>query len=240
MIDRVSERSEAREAILSEDGELILIDKAYGDTSFSAVNRIRKQISLATEIRKIKCGHAGTLDPLASGLLILATRRKTKALAELVGLDKVYSLRVRFGVTSASFDLEQPIEIVGGHEQFTEEQVHSAIHKLAGEHDQVPPVHSAIKQNGRPVYHKARKGEEVELAPRKVTVHDVQIDRIDLPYTSFRVHVSKGTYVRALARDLGASLGTGAVVTELRRECIASWSVKDALTVEEVVDIIRQ
>jgi tRNA pseudouridine55 synthase len=101
-------------------------------------------------------------------------------------------------------------------------------------------VHSAIKQKGRPVYHKARKGEAVELAPRKVVVHDVQIESVDLPYAAFRVHVSKGTYVRALARDLGSALGTGAVVTELRRECIASWSVKDALTVDEVVDIIRQ
>src|ERR1051325_3158221 len=234
MIDRRTDHAIAREAILSDEGELILIDKAYGDTSFSAVNRIRRQISIATGIRKVKCGHAGTLDPLASGLLILATRRKTKALAELIGLDKVYSLRVRFGVTSASFDLEQPIEVVGGDENLTEVAVHIAIENLEGEHDQVPPIHSAIKQRGKPVYHKARKGEQVELAPRKVVVHSVSIDRIELPYASFRVHVSKGTYIRALARDLGAALGTGAVVTELRRECIANWSVKDALTVEEI------
>src|ERR1051325_10127013 len=135
MIDRRTDHAIAREAILSDEGELILIDKAYGDTSFSAVNRIRRQISIATGIRKIKCGHAGTLDPLASGLLILATRRQTKTLADLVGLDKVYYLRVRFGVTSASFDLEQPIEIVGGEETLADEQVRSTIANLKGEHD---------------------------------------------------------------------------------------------------------
>lgn len=235
-----SDVTSARETILSDGGALLLIDKAYGDTSFSAVNRIRREISIATGIRKIKCGHAGTLDPLASGLLILATRGKTKALADLIGLDKVYFLRVRFGVTSASFDLERPIEITGGEDRLTIEQVRNAIEALAGEHDQIPPIHSAIKQRGRPVYHRARKGEHVELVPRRVVVHSVTIDTIDLPYASFRVHVSKGTYVRALARDLGVALNAGAVVTELRRECIAHWSVNDALSVEEVLQVIRQ
>ncbi|MDP4198954.1 MAG: tRNA pseudouridine(55) synthase TruB [Bacteroidota bacterium] len=228
-----------RDEILSESGALLLVDKTYGDTSFSAVNRIRKQISIATGIRKIKCGHAGTLDPLASGLLILATRGKTKSLADLIGLDKIYSIGIRFGVTSASFDLERPIEITGGDENLTEEAVRTAIEALVGEHDQVPPMHSAIKQRGRPVYHRARAGEQFELQPRRIFVHNSSVVTVDLPLASFRTHVSKGTYIRSLARDLGVTLGTGAVVTDLRREAISGWKVEDAMTVDEIESLIR-
>lgn len=240
MLDRgaLKNREAARELIIGDTGSLILVDKSYGDTSFNAVHHIRKAINIATGIRKVKCGHAGTLDPLATGLLILATRGKTKTLSELVGLDKVYSIRVRFGVTTSSFDLEQPIEITGGEENLTEASVRRAIESLAGEHDQIPPIHSAIKQGGQPVYHRARAGKEVVLAPRRIFVHDIQVVAIDLPFASFRAHVSKGTYIRALARDLGASLGTGAVVTELRREGIGEWRVEDAMRMEEVISII--
>ncbi len=132
------------------------------------MNRIRKAISQRTGIHKIKCGHAGTLDPLATGLLILATRGKTKELANLIGLDKTYRLRMRLGVTSASFDLEQPLEISGDEQHITNESVESAINALPGEHQQVPPIFSAIKQKGRPVYLAARKGKNPVMVARTV------------------------------------------------------------------------
>lgn len=239
MIDRSSLADEAREAILSEAGELILMDKPYGETSFFVVNQLRKAMSRATGIHWVKCGHAGTLDPLATGLLIVATRRKTKALNELLGLDKVYSIRVRFGITTESFDLERRISTTGGEENLTEEAVRQAIQALAGEHDQVPPIHSAIKQGGKPVYHRARAGHDVVLEARRIFVHAVDNVSVDLPYASFRANVSKGTYIRALARDLGATLGTGAVVVDLRRDSIGPYQLKDALSLPEVIAIIR-
>src|SRR5207248_3068543 len=149
----------------------------------------RKSITRATGIRRVKCGHAGTLDPLATGLLILATRGATKQLTQMVGLDKTYLLTMRFGVTSASFDLERPIEIVGGEKKLSEDIVRSAIESLIREHSQIPPHYSAIKQQGRPVYKKARAGMEVTLTPRPIVVHDVEIVSVELPHASFRVRV---------------------------------------------------
>ncbi len=226
-------------SIASEDGALVLIDKPYGVTSFDIVNRLRKSVSLVTGIRRVKCGHAGTLDPLATGLLILGTRRKTRALASLVGLEKTYDLRMRFGVTSPSYDLERPIEIVGGGEHLTEEIVRAAIEALPGEHSQVPPVFSAIKQRGKPVYKLARAGEEPTLQSRTIFVHKVEIVSIDLPHVSFRVRVSKGTYIRSLVRDLAASLGTGGLLVDLRRESVGNWGISDALSVEEAVNLTK-
>jgi len=203
------------------------------------VNRIRKPISKSLDIRKVKCGHAGTLDPLATGLLIIATRHKTKEIGSLVGLDKIYRLRMRFGVTSASFDLEQPIEILGGEADLTKEKVTAAIESLRGTHQQIPPAFSAIKQKGRPVYLRARAGKDVLLAAREIIVHDVEVISIELPYASFRVRVSKGTYVRSIVRDIAESLGTGGILIDLTREAIGPYKLENALTLDEAVDLAR-
>ena len=227
-----------RAQILSEEGGLLLINKPYADTSFYVVNKLRKAASHATGIKRLKCGHAGTLDPLATGLLILATRRKTKELAHLVGLEKTYVLRMRFGVTSPSFDLEQPIEVMGGEESLTEETVSHAVAALVGAHDQLPPVFSAIKQKGKPVYLKARAGQEVTLTSREIIVHEAELLACALPEIAVRVRVSKGTYIRSLVRDLAATLGTGGLLIDLEREGIAEYRSADAFTVREAVDLL--
>jgi len=229
----------AREEILSTEGAFLLLDKPYGVSSFFVVNRIRKSISESLDIRKVKCGHAGTLDPLATGLLIIATRHKTKEIGILVGLDKIYRIRMRFGVTSASFDLEQPIEITGGESDLTKEKVIAAIESLCGIHQQIPPAFSAIKQKGRPVYLRARAGKDVLLAAREIVVHNVEVISIDLPYASFRVRVSKGTYVRSIVRDIAESLGTGGVLIHLVREAIGPYKLENALTLDEAVNLAK-
>ncbi len=204
------------------------------------MNQIRKAISRVTGIRRVKCGHGGTLDPLATGLLIIATRGKTKELANLMGRDKTYRVRMRLGVTSPSFDLERPVEIVGGEESITREAVEWAIHALPGEHEQIPPIYSAIKQKGQPVYHAARKGRTPVMVARTIFIHNVEIISIELPYITFRVRVSKGTYIRSLVRDIAAQLGTGGILIDLEREAIGEWNVRDALTLQETTNLINQ
>ena len=226
------------ERITRPEGALILIDKPYGETSFYAVNQLRKLLSRITGIRRIKCGHAGTLDPLATGLLIIATRKATKLLQGLQGLEKTYLVRMRFGVTSPSLDLERPIEICNGAEKLNEENVRTAILSLPGEHNQMPPVYSAIKQQGQPVYKKARAGADIILTPRVIQVHDVSIVSIDLPEVMFRVRVSKGTYIRSLVRDIAFSLGTCGILVDLVRERVAEWSAENALALPEVVEFL--
>lgn len=228
------------ERILSKEGALILVQKPYGETSFHAVNQIRKASSHVTGIRRVKCGHAGTLDPLATGLLIIATRGKTKALADIVGMDKTYRLRMRLGVTSPSFDLERPVEITGGDDMLTSDAVETAVRALEGEHEQIPPIYSAIKQQGKPVYLAARAGNTPVMTARTIMVHNVEILSDELPFVSFRVRVSKGTYIRSLVRDVAATLGTGGLLIDLEREAIGEWKSEDAATLNEVVTTIRQ
>ncbi len=232
---------EARDRLASPEGALILLDKPYGETSFFVVNRLRSAISRSSGVRKrVKCGHAGTLDPLATGLLILATRGKTKALMGLIGLDKTYLLRMRFGVTSASFDLEQPIQLCEGAERLSESEVRHAIEALPGEHQQLPPIFSAIKQQGQPVYIRARAGKDIILQPRVIQIYSAHVLSMNLPEVTFRVHVSKGTYVRSLVRDLAASLGTCGILIDLVRESIGPWNLTDALTLAEATRIIEE
>jgi tRNA pseudouridine55 synthase len=235
----LSHPSESREQLVSPQGALILIVKPYGETSFFVVNRLRSAITRATGIRRIKCGHAGTLDPLATGLLILATRGKTKTLSELIGLEKTYLLRMRFGVTSRSFDLEQPMELCEGAERLSEVEVRKAIESLPGEHDQMPPIFSAIKQKGQPVYKRARAGKDVTMVTRVIQVHEAEVVSINLPEVTFRVRVSKGTYIRSIVRDLAVSLGTCGVLLDLERESIGQWRSEDALTLPEAIEIVN-
>lgn len=241
ILDRESVLSrplESQAQLVSTEGALILMVKPYGETSFFVVNRLRSAITRASGIRKVKCGHAGTLDPLATGLLILATRGKTKSLSELIGLEKTYLLRMRFGVTSRSFDLEQPMELCEGAERLTEAEVRKAIESLPGEHNQMPPIFSAIKQKGQPVYKRARAGKDVTMVTRVIQVHEAEVVSINLPEVTFRVRVSKGTYIRSIVCDLAASLGTCGLLVDLVREAIGQWRVEDALTLPEAIELL--
>jgi tRNA pseudouridine55 synthase len=216
-------------ALNEEHGALLLFDKPYGYTSFSVVNTFRHLLQKFSGDSWVKVGHGGTLDPLATGLLILATRRGTKYLTHLLGLEKTYWCEIRLGITSPSFDLETPIKIIGGVESITFEQVQDTLSNFVGSQLQRPPIFSAVKLKGKPMYEHARKGRSIEMAQKNIIIHSIKDIEISLPFVRFRAECSKGTYIRSLASDIGTELKTGAVLTNLRRETIGGWSVRDAL-----------
>jgi len=205
-------------------GMIVLIDKPLRWTSFDAVKKIR----ILTGVSKV--GHAGTLDPLATGLLIICTGSFTKNILEYMGMEKEYTGTIITGATTASYDLESEPEGFRDVDHLSKDSIYRAAENFKGEILQVPPVHSAIKQNGKPVYLSARKGKEVVLEPRKVTINEFEITGISLPAISFRVVCSTGTYIRSLANDFGKLLGTGAYLGSLRRTRIGKFSVDDSLT----------
>ncbi len=214
-------------------GQLLLIDKPKGWTSFDVVAKIRNLIKKYTG-QKVKVGHAGTLDPMATGLLILGVGKKTKALNELQLYDKEYIAEVRFGATTPSFDAETPVDKIYPVGHLTEEKVKQILSKFLGKQMQVPPVYSAKRIKGKRAYDLARAGKDVELKPVEVEFKEIKILSLNLP-SSVRLllRVSKGTYIRAFARDLGYELNTGAYLTYLRRTSIGNFFVNDALTIED-------
>jgi tRNA pseudouridine55 synthase len=209
-------------------GQLLLLNKPLGWTSFDVVNKLRYKL----KIRKI--GHAGTLDPLATGLLIICTSRMTKRIDEFMGLEKEYTGTFVIGQTTPSYDLEtevtDPVDITS----VTKESILHAVKSLTGKINQLPPTHSAIKIGGKRAYKFARQGKEVELKPREVEVAEFEITSVALPMITFRIVCSKGTYIRSLARDLGESLGVGAYLSQLCRTRIGSFMLKDAVSVDDV------
>lgn len=214
------------------EGAIILIDKPQGWTSFDVVNKIKKTFRIK------KVGHAGTLDPMATGLLIVCTAKKTKEIDSFVGLDKIYTGVVKLGETTPSYDAETDVIERKPFHHITESMLHDAVTSLTGVIDQTPPMFSAIKKNGKPLYKLARKGIEIERKPRSVIIHEFTITSIDLPYVSFRIRCSKGTYIRAIAYDLGDKLGAGGHLTELRRTAIGALSVDDAATIDQLNELI--
>lgn len=208
------------------DGKVILLDKPLEWTSFDAVKKVR----ILTRISKV--GHAGTLDPLATGLLIICTGKFTKKINEYMGMEKEYTGTFTLGATTPTYDLESPPENIKDFTHLTEEQIHNATKSFTGPIMQVPPAHSAIKKDGKPVYLAARKGEHVVLEPRPVTIHQFTIEKIELPVVHFRVVCSTGTYIRSLANDFGAALGVGGYMSSLRRTRIGIFSVEDAHSIE--------
>lgn len=213
-----------------EEGKVILIDKPLHWTSFDVVKKIRNVIKL----RKI--GHAGTLDPLATGLLILCTGKFTKKINDYMAKEKEYVGSFTLGATTPTYDLESdPVNFMLL-EGITEAQILHTTKKFLGEIMQVPPSHSAVKQAGKPVYLKARKGEDVQLEPRRVIIKEFEISDIELPVVSFRVVCSTGTYIRSLAHDFGKALGCGAYLSGLRRTAIGALRVEEALDIEEFVE----
>jgi len=222
-----------------EEGEILLVNKPYRWTSFDVVNSIRTFMKMGLGIKKIKIGHAGTLDPLATGLLILCTGRMTKRIEEFKEFDKEYTGTFTIGSTTPSFDLETEVDQTFAFEHVTVEKIMESAQKLSGTFYQLPPVFSAVKIAGKRAYEYARKDQEIILQPKKVTISEFEITRIDLPVIEFRIVCSKGTYIRAIARDLGTMLKCGAHLTSLCRTRIGPYSLKDALEPEELKKTFR-
>lgn len=214
------------------NGQIILIDKPLHWTSFQAVNKMKYAlINKAGLPKKFKIGHAGTLDPLASGLLLVCTGKFTKRITELQGQAKEYTGTFYVGATTPSYDLETEINETFDTSHIDESLIKETVKQFLGEIDQKPPIFSAIKKDGIRLYEHARAGETVEIATRKTTIHEFEITRIELPDVDFRVVCSKGTYIRSLAYDFGNAINSGAHLTMLRRTKIGDFDVKEAMDV---------
>ena len=222
------------------EGKMLLINKPVGWTSFQIVNKVRWLIKSQYDLKKIKVGHAGTLDPLAEGLLILCTGKWTKKIDEFQGQDKVYSGIFHLGATTPSFDLETEINSRQSIEHIDKNILLKSTNKFIGDQFQIPPIYSAIKQNGKKLYEYARNGETIELKKRKINISEFKITKIELPKVHFKVKCGKGTYIRSLANDYGLELKSGAYLYKLKRERIGGFNIKDALSIEEFEKIINK
>jgi len=219
------------------EGQLLLIDKPINWTSFDVVNKIRYTLRRVYGFKKLKVGHAGTLDPLATGLLLIAVGRKTKSINDLMGMDKVYSGTIQLGATTPSYDLETAIDEEFAVDQLSPELLESIQGQFIGTIAQVPPIFSAIKKDGKRAYESAREGEQIQLSAREVNIHSLDFDLDQLPKLPFRVKCSKGTYIRSLAHDIGKSLNNGGHLSSLRREEIGPYHIKDALSMDQFLGI---
>ena len=218
------------------EGELLLINKPYKWTSFDVVSKIRNSFKPL----KLKVGHAGTLDPLATGLLLICTGKLTKKIDEFQAQEKEYTGTMILGASTPSYDMETEIDITLDISHLNDEIIRANINQFLGELDQYPPAHSAIKVDGERLYMKARRGEDVELKTRKVYISEFEISRIELPEVDFRVVCSKGTYIRSLVHDFGKSLNNAAYLKSLRRTKSGDYNVSGAFEVMELVNHIRQ
>lgn len=221
------------------NGQVLLIDKPLEWTSFQAVNKIRWHIKQRFQIKKIKVGHAGTLDPLASGLLIICTGKQTKEIHVYQGQEKEYTGTFTIGATTPSYDLETEIDNTFPTAHITKELIHDTTKQFLGEIDQKPPIFSAIKKEGKRLYELARKGETAEIKSRKVTIDEFEITNINLPNIDFRVVCSKGTYIRSLAYDFGKALHSGGHLSALRRTKIGTFSVEKAKSIDDFIKTLE-
>jgi tRNA pseudouridine55 synthase len=208
------------------DGEIILIDKPAGPTSFQIVSKIRKY----TGVKKV--GHSGTLDPKASGLMIVCTGKKTKEMDRFINLNKTYSGIIRLGLTSPSMDVETECTEVPLPKDLDEKKIFNVRDSFLGEIEQTPPMYSAVKVNGKKLYNLARKGKSIDRESRKVFVEKFEIDKIDLPHIHFTITCSKGTFIRVIADDFGKKLRSGGILIELRRTGIGEFRVEEAFTID--------
>ena len=208
-----------------QEGHIFLIDKPLDWTSFDVVNKIRWNIRKSYDLKKIKVGHAGTLDPKATGLLLVCTGKLTKRIDEFQAQEKTYTGTIKLGVTTPTYDLESEENETFPTEHLTEEIIQEATKQFIGEIEQFPPMHSAIKVDGKRLYELARDGKEIERKARKITINDFKITKIDLPFVDFEVNCSKGTYIRSLAYDFGKVVNSGGYLTALRRTKIGDFDV---------------
>lgn len=223
---------------MSYDG-LILIDKPAGWSSFDVVAKVRNILRTEHEKefgekRKIKVGHTGTLDPLATGLMIVVVGSYCKRASEFSKLDKVYEVQMKLGEVSTTGDEEGEKTVVSSSNIVDRDQVEGALKNFLGETMQTPPAFSAIKIDGKRAYKLAREGKEVKIEPRKITIHDIKLQEYNFPYVDFSVHVSSGTYIRSLVEDIGQKLATGAYMTNLRRTKVGNFSTEDSFQVEAI------
>jgi tRNA pseudouridine55 synthase len=222
------------------NGEIILIDKPLDWTSFQVVNKIRWLIRSTFGIKKIKVGHAGTLDPLASGLLILCTGKMTKSIEEFMGQEKEYTGTLTLGSTTPSYDLETEVDNTFPTDHITEELLQATLNQFVGTIDQYPPVFSALKKDGKRLYEFAREGIEVEIPARKVNIHSFELTQKVIPKVDFKVICSKGTYIRSLANDYGKALNSGAHLSALRRTRIGEFNIEHAISIEDFEKQIKK
>ena len=223
-----------KETIL--EGQVLLIDKPLTWSSFQAVNKLKYALKRKYDLpKKFKIGHAGTLDPLATGLLIICTGKFTKRISEIQAQAKEYTGTITVGATTPSYDLETEVDATFPTEHITKDLITETIKQFLGEIDQKPPVFSAIKKDGKRLYEHARAGEEVEIKARKTTIHEFEITRIALPEIDFRIKCSKGTYIRSIAYDFGLALQSGGHLTALRRTKIGDYCVENAVSPEDFV-----
>ncbi|MBD5215590.1 MAG: tRNA pseudouridine(55) synthase TruB [Bacteroidales bacterium] len=220
-------------------GEILYVDKPLGWTSFDAVKRLRGALTRRLGVKKLKVGHAGTLDPLATGVMILCTGKATKRIDELQAGVKEYIATIALGATTPSFDLETEIDATYPTEHISRELVEDTLSSFTGRIEQVPPAFSAVKVDGKRAYDLARKGRDVELKPKVLVIDEIEL--LDYAPTSITIRVvcSKGTYIRALARDIGQALGSGGHLTALRRTRVGEVNIADCLTVDQCAELIR-
>lgn len=215
------------------NGKVLLFNKPLYWTSFDLVSKVKVILKRQLQLKKIKVGHAGTLDPLATGLLIVCTGKETRNIEKYQAQPKEYQVKIQLGATTPSFDLETSVDQYFPFEHINEIQVHETLSSFVGTQMQIPPDFSARFVNGTRAYKLARKGETLELQPREITIHNISLISCQIPVVEFNVTCSKGTYIRALARDLGVSLGSGAYLSALTRTAIGNFLLKDALSIEE-------
>ncbi len=220
------------------EGEILYIDKPLHWTSFKLVKVVRANICRRLKIKKLKVGHAGTLDPLATGVMVICTGKKTKQIDRLQAMTKEYIAEIKLGATTPSFDLETEIDAIYLTGHISKELVEQKLQEFVGEIDQIPPAHSAVKVNGKRAYEFARKNEDVELKPKKLVIDSIELLNYSLPTITIRVVCSKGTYIRALARDIGEALNSGAHLTALVRSRSGDITLDDCLRIDEFDDFL--
>jgi len=220
-------------------GKVLLIDKPLDWTSFDVVKKIRREITQKHHLKKFKVGHAGTLDPKATGLLILCLGKATKKIQTYQKQPKTYSGTIKLGATTPSYDTETNEDNFFPITHLTDEIIQRATLEFIGAIEQYPPIFSAVKKEGKRLYEFARKGEQVKISPRKVCIDRFEITQIQLPYVNFIVECSKGTYIRSLSHDFGKALKSGGYLTALCREKIGNFTLTDALSIEKAIELIN-
>lgn len=214
-------------------GQIILIDKPLEWTSFDIVNKIRYILKAKLQVKKIKVGHAGTLDPLATGLLVICTGKQTKQIENYQAQEKEYITTIKLGVTTPSYDCETEENETFPIEHITPELIKEKLNEFIGEQDQVPPIFSAKKVNGVRAYKAAREGKEIELKANKINIHSIDLLEINMPFVKIKVNCSKGTYIRSLGRDIGLALNSGGYLHDLRRTKIGDFQVEKAMNISD-------
>lgn len=215
------------------EGEVLCINKPLHWTSFQVVNKLRWLIKRKLKVKKIKVGHAGTLDPLASGLMIICTGKKTKEIEHYQAAHKEYIATIKLGASTPSYDGESVENRFYATQHINDDLIKQTLQSFVGDSQQLPPIFSAIKVDGKKLYESARKGKQVELKPRSISIYNMELLSIEMPYVSFRVTCSKGTYIRSLAYDLGMAMGSGAWLSKLQRTKIGENELKNALDIQD-------